>query len=737
MTKWGLTKNQIRLEPWGIPEYWLQPDKRITDPIHGKVYINRLERHLLDSRPLQRLRRVRQLGTAHLVYPGATHTRLSHVLGTLRAAQDLLDAAQDHANGPDPVDDFFSALEPDALELAIAEATVLARLGGLLHDICHVPFGHTVEDDLQLLVPHDRNEARFERLWLQIPDRVRDAISDDLLAELKRLILSKVYDASGSKYPFVADIVGNTICADLLDYVQRDHHYTGLPLAIGEQFLDDFFVSSREIPQADHQARMVVQVVRDGRERHDTRSELLKVVRYRYEDDERVLVHHAKLAADAMLGKLIEMWSDELWSQAASVRTGDKSLKAIADIEALRSRVIGLGEDAAAIDQAVANELESAFCRWGDDGLLERLAELGDGAEATARARAVGRLADALLHRELYKPLAHSNVDARSNRQPLYDAYKDPGTRRKVEEDGARFAGLGHGAKVVLWVPNPKMRMKSVDVLVGDGAGQLSTLNDHEKEKGRRQAEVIYESHRDLWSLSVFIHPDIPVEDRQVVLAWLSKRLGVNWDGDPVPSLYRLAVETLSARHNLVHTERERLLSLDEPTQALLIRDGVTFTDIVDRIESGHLKDVQEPTPDRERITAWLDEWRAEVQALDPGVPEHGELKTVIYHVDDIMNATGNDLSSIASAADVGRVNLRLLLSEYIRAEGSNSVLAKEFDEATKAIQLDGEGCYEAIRGARAAVAAQRPPSGRQVPVEESWMTWFELGLKQMIDASQ
>jgi uncharacterized protein len=179
MPKWGLTVEQRRTKPWGLPESALEAAKTITDPVHGDIFINQLEARLLNSAPLQRLRRVRQLGTSHLVYPGATHSRFSHALGTLRAAQDLLDAVVAGLSGPRPAYDSLLAewqregttLGPDgaggptAFDRKLAEATVLARLGGLLHDLCHVPLGHTIEDDLGVLKSHDANTERFERLW--------------------------------------------------------------------------------------------------------------------------------------------------------------------------------------------------------------------------------------------------------------------------------------------------------------------------------------------------------------------------------------------------------------------------------------------------------------------------------------------------------------------------------------------------------------------------------------------
>ena len=149
MPKWGLTDQQIATHPWGLSEDLLAPAKTITDPVQGDIWVNKLEVLLLDSPPLQRLRRVKQLGTTHAVYPAATHSRFAHALGTLRVAQDLLDVIWDNRTGPQAtqglLDQWYAG---GVLDEEFAKATVLARLGALLHDICHVPLGHTIEDDL-------------------------------------------------------------------------------------------------------------------------------------------------------------------------------------------------------------------------------------------------------------------------------------------------------------------------------------------------------------------------------------------------------------------------------------------------------------------------------------------------------------------------------------------------------------------------------------------------------------
>jgi HD superfamily phosphohydrolase len=114
MPQWGLTQTMRESRPWGLTEHWLEPGKVITDPIHGDVHLTRLEQALVDTGPFQRLRRVKQLGTTHLVYPGATHTRFSHSLGSLRVVQHLFDVAYTQRDSHHAVYDLFRQWEQEA-----------------------------------------------------------------------------------------------------------------------------------------------------------------------------------------------------------------------------------------------------------------------------------------------------------------------------------------------------------------------------------------------------------------------------------------------------------------------------------------------------------------------------------------------------------------------------------------------------------------------------------------------
>lgn len=586
MPNWGLSQTQRRTRPWGIDESWLEPAKTITDPVHGDVYLNKLEAAIANSRPMQRLRGVRQLGTTHLIYPGATHSRFSHALGTLRAAQDLIDAVIDGLSGPRPARGHLLREweaegkvnpgvvdSPTVFDLRVAEATVLARLGGLLHDLCHVPMGHTVEDDLEILTPHDKNTVRFERLWAQLPDEVRIALGEELTSQLRPLIMSKVEGADPpAKYPFVMDIVGNTICADLMDYLRRDHHATGLPIALGDRFVNEFFVTSGE--DRIRPGRMAVHIDRNGHLRHDVVTELVKYLRYRYELSERVLYHHAKVSADAMLGKLLDMWRDALWAEQAEKSHPHlfTNRDVIADVGETRLLVRnGHGQDAVdRLDALVEARVEDQFLNWDDDGLLTDLKRSTSmtakaGGPGAARLAGIANLSEMVLARELFKTLGRADSEADlAVADKIHKTWGSSEKRRELEEGAARFAGITPRWRIVLWVPGPKMRPKPAGVLV-EREGRVAALADM-PESVSGDAKSIVEQHRRLWGVAAYVHSDVraPLQ-RAAALAWLRDATGLAFrdeEGRLAPSVEDLLVQVLTETTKVESTQVEKLREL-------------------------------------------------------------------------------------------------------------------------------------------------------------------------------
>jgi HD superfamily phosphohydrolase len=625
MPDWGLTEEQRETEPWGLPSEVLRPGKVITDPVHGDIALSWLEVTITDSAAFQRLRRVRQLGTTHLVYPGATHTRFSHSIGTVRMAQALLNQAITQGEGLHKVPDLVTQWRDEViparpetrkkLERRIAEATVLARLGALLHDLCHVPVGHSVEDDLRILEAHDENIERFEGQWADVRSTVLRAIKDrwvanrvdqtllgqdgKLYAQLVPLIISKQRRGNAitrsirteeMDYPFVADIVGNTICADLLDYLQRDHMFTGLPASLGERFTNAFFI----VPdgRGPYSQRMALNIQRDGHERSDIVSELLKALRYRYELSERALAHHAKLAADAMVGEALERWEAALWLKRAGDEIEDlpdatMSLETL-DIDTLRGSLDAKyadfpdGENVAkAVRAAVRKDLETEFLSHGDDGLFEHMTTLGaarggTGITTTQQNQLLDQaawLAEDLLNRRLFRIAARIGFkDADADR--LFEEFGKASARSGLEREAEAWAGIGGPGRkpqVVIWLPEQKMRTKHAEVLVQHPAG-VSSFYQYESGRSGRGSDI-YAAHPRLWGCYVYVSRDVSDDDADVVTTYLARRMGVRWErhrekfGDrPDEWPTRLAVvRTLADRRDG-----------PEPNLDVLVRDAST-----------------------------------------------------------------------------------------------------------------------------------------------------------------
>ena len=102
--------------------YWGE----IKDPVHGYVYITEAEKNLIDSYPMQRLRRLRQLAGSEYVYPGANHTRFEHCIGVMFLAGQVLD-------------------NPNISRVVNDDEVEACRISALLHDAGHGPFSHVFE----------------------------------------------------------------------------------------------------------------------------------------------------------------------------------------------------------------------------------------------------------------------------------------------------------------------------------------------------------------------------------------------------------------------------------------------------------------------------------------------------------------------------------------------------------------------------------------------------------------
>lgn len=269
----------------------------IRDPVHGDVYLTHEEMRLLDTREMQRLRGVKQLGSAYLVFPGAMHTRFDHSIGTLHLAQRMIEA----------VNRSFEQSPRDCLGVSEEEARVI-RAAALVHDVTHIPFGHNVEDQAGLLHRHD-SAYRFERMLGNSTELGRELRALGLQRDVSNILCQA---EGGKDLPaYWSQINADTICSDILDYLQRDAYFTGLKLGIDPRVLSYFRVDRAT-------GNLYVDLAKHGLLREDILSEIVRLLEARYHFSERVYYHHAKIAAGALIARAVA-----LLLQAGAVREDD------------------------------------------------------------------------------------------------------------------------------------------------------------------------------------------------------------------------------------------------------------------------------------------------------------------------------------------------------------------------------------------------------------------------------
>jgi HD superfamily phosphohydrolase len=303
------------------------PDQEIFIPIHKFVRLTEREVTVVDHPAFQRLGEVLQLGQTYLVYRGATHRRHEHALGTLHVAEIMIEALKRNAHARRAAQDEGAVWKRD--EPLFASERAFARLGALLHDIGHLPAGHTFEDELGLFAKHDSMErlelVLHRRLWLDTDARSLAELVDEQYAapmaetgydapphELLLALIAHDYDGSRGEAALAdrpsfrlsvcRDLIGNTICADLLDYLHRDWHHIGKHRQFDTRLIDYMEIRRRDTPA---ESKLVVYLRDRERVRHDAVSAILDLLESRYQLYEMGLYHRTKLAASAMLERAV------------------------------------------------------------------------------------------------------------------------------------------------------------------------------------------------------------------------------------------------------------------------------------------------------------------------------------------------------------------------------------------------------------------------------------------------
>ena len=163
----------------------------VKDAIHGNILVDEFEKRIMDTADFQRLRRIKQLGVTYLVYPGATHTRFEHSLGTMHMASRI--CARLGLSG---------------------EEEEKVRAYSLLHDIGHTAFSHESEKALSGILG-DHEEIGKKRM-------MRGALKEILLEKFSKKEVLGLGEGIGGI------VAGGDVGADRMDYLPRDAHHIGV-----------------------------------------------------------------------------------------------------------------------------------------------------------------------------------------------------------------------------------------------------------------------------------------------------------------------------------------------------------------------------------------------------------------------------------------------------------------------------------------------------------------------------
>jgi uncharacterized protein len=401
--------------------------KVFRDPVHNLIAFHdtpcdRLLLDLINTREVQRLRRVKQMGLTELVFPGATHSRFAHSLGVLHVARLFLDQlARTEGSG---IDD---------------EMRTFVLCAALLHDVGHGPFSHVFE--LVTNVWHESyTRAIIQSDQTEVHQRLR-AYDRGMPERLARFFDDEDEQGGGQVPPYLAQIVSGQLDADRCDYLLRDSHATGTNY--GQFDLAWMTAQLRPDPA--------------GRRFYLTRKGLSAAETYlfaRFHTYRTVYFHKTSRAAEVMLKLLFRRFKELIGNGVT-----------IPDVSA------------ALIEAFTAQPSLTQYLDFDDHTITEFFKVCARGGDAV-----LARLADGLLNRRLYKALDVTGLKATRefSRILAFDAR----VRERLLQRGMdpRYCFADDSASDTPYEPyQPDAERPGRQIFVEDGDGrivEISTLSD-------------------------------------------------------------------------------------------------------------------------------------------------------------------------------------------------------------------------------------------------------------------
>ncbi|MDG7046316.1 MAG: HD domain-containing protein [Nitrososphaerota archaeon] len=175
----------------------------ISDPLYNFIKLSDVEKEVVDTHEFQRLRRIKQLSSTYMVYPGANHTRFEHSLGTMHLAGLIGNELMGRG--------YINEDEVQKL-----------RLSGLLHDVGHGPFSHLFEEIMTRKHGYTHEDVSH---MLIVKSGIKDALRKYGYNETE---IADLAQGRLANKPFMDSVIAGPLSSDMMDYIQRDSFYTGV-----------------------------------------------------------------------------------------------------------------------------------------------------------------------------------------------------------------------------------------------------------------------------------------------------------------------------------------------------------------------------------------------------------------------------------------------------------------------------------------------------------------------------
>lgn len=242
----------------------LDIEKFVRDPIYGFIGLTQSEIELLATPFLQRLRRIKQLGNTHLVYPSACHSRFEHSLGVLHIANRM------------------------AQKLGLSDEQIrIIRYAALLHDVGHGPLSHNFE---AVLKSNSRNITHEDVTKKIITD---DQFINKTLGHDKQKVLD-LFDEENETVS--REIISSNIDADKLDYLRRDSYHIGVAYGVFDLERILHTISMKE--ESDRSYLTILWKGKDALENYRLARHLMHI---------QVYQHHVRAISDSMFHRAVQI----------------------------------------------------------------------------------------------------------------------------------------------------------------------------------------------------------------------------------------------------------------------------------------------------------------------------------------------------------------------------------------------------------------------------------------------